>query len=83
MGMSELRVKTIILPHVAQHEREISKKKRQAAALPRVLWATAMRGAPLHLGIFSLCWPCRPHGPVPRILRCTAAAHARKELEGN
>ena len=34
VGMSELRVKTIILPHVAQHEREISKKKGRQLLSP-------------------------------------------------
>ena len=58
-------------------------RKRQAAALPRVSWAAAMRGRLIHLGTCSLSRPCRPHGPVPRILRCTAVAHARKELGGD
>ena len=46
MGMSELRVKTIILPHVAQHEREISKKKGRQLLSPGVMGNCNERGSP-------------------------------------
>ena len=45
VGMSELRVKTIILPHVAQHEREISKKKAGSCSPPGVVNCNE-RGSP-------------------------------------
>lgn len=37
MGMSELRVKAIILPHVAQHGREMSKEKAGSCSPPGVM----------------------------------------------
>lgn len=46
VGMSELRVKTIILPHLAQHEREISKKKAGSCSPPGVMGNCNERGSP-------------------------------------
>ena len=46
VGMSELRVKTIILPHVAQHEREISKKRAGSCSPPGVMGNYNERGSP-------------------------------------
>ncbi|KAF6351637.1 hypothetical protein mRhiFer1_010145 [Rhinolophus ferrumequinum] len=48
VGMSELRVKAIILPHVAQHGREISKEKA---------------GSCSPLGVTGSCDETAPHSP--------------------
>lgn len=48
VGMSELRVKAIILPHVAQHGREISKEKA---------------GSCSPLGVMGSCDERAPHSP--------------------
>ena len=70
-GMSELRVKAIILLPVAQHGEEI-RRKSQAAALPRVSWAAAIRGCPIHLDTCKLCWPQQASQASTQGLSCTA-----------
>lgn len=37
VGMSELRVKAIIFPHIAQHGEEISKEKAGSCSAPSVM----------------------------------------------
>lgn len=82
VGMSELRVKAITLPHVAQHRREISEEKA---------------GSCSPLGIMGSCDERAPHTPehmqpVPAPADLVGQSQdskmycrglARKELEGD
>lgn len=82
MGTSELRVKAIIFPHVAQRGREISQEKAGSFSAPSVMGSCSER-APLTPGHTKPVLAQQASWPRPRILEMLSEAWARKELEGD
>ena len=83
VGMSELRVKAIILPHVAQHGEEISKEKAGSCSALHVMGSCNERvpHTPGHMQ--TVLTPAGLRGQCPGFRAALQReACARKELEG-